>query len=372
MAGSRSSKGARTLSQKYFVCPEIYQRETQRIFDRQWICIGRTSEIEKPGQYFLYESDGRSLIVVRGQDEKLRCLFNVCRHRGTRLCDTEAGQFDHKIQCPYHAWSYKLDGNLAAAPNMADVDGFELADYPLHEAPCAIWEGFIFINHAQSPPPFQEVYKPISNRFKDWALADLVSAQRITYEVAANWKVIFQNYSECYHCPFVHPQLSPLSSYTSSSNDFEAGPFLGGPMILNEEHQSLSMDGKRCAAVLPGVGQKDARRVYFYTLFPSLFISPHPDYVMTHRIERLGIDQTRITCDLLFHPDAIKEPNFDPGPAIEFWDMTNRQDWKICEQTHRGITSDGYQPGPYSNLESVLVAFDENYLTVMNGQLNSE
>ena len=89
-------------------------------------------------------------------------------------------------------------------------------------------------------------------------------------------------------------------------------------------------------------------------------------------IERLGIDQTRITCDLLFHPDAIEEPNFDPGPAIEFWDMTNRQDWKICEQTHRGITSDGYQPGPYSNLESVLVAFDENYLTVMNGQLKGE
>jgi Rieske 2Fe-2S family protein len=309
---------------------------------------------------------------VRGADEAVRCFFNVCRHRGTRLCDVSAGQFENKIQCPYHAWSYTLDGKLAVAANMANVDGFAVADYPLHEAPCAIWDGFIFINRSTSAPPFKQKYQPILNRFKNWALADLVSAQRITYQVAANWKVIFQNYSECYHCPFVHPQLSPLSSYTSSSNDFEAGRFLGGPMVLSENHQTLSMDGKRCASVLPGVSQKDARLVYFYTLFPSLFISPHPDYVLTHRIERLGVDQTRITCDLLFHPGAINQPDFDPAPAIEFWDLTNRQDWKICEQTQRGITSDAYTPGPYSNLESMLVAFDEYYLSVLTEELNGE
>ena len=362
----RSATGAKTLPGEYFTSTEIHNRETAAIFQKQWICVGRASSIPNTGDFFLHEIDDESLIIVRDQSGQVNCFYNVCRHRGTRLQEDACGHIKKRLHCPYHAWGYDLNGNLKSAPNMMGVDNFCEQDYSLHTAACRIWQGFIFINQQQPVVSLEANFHDILNRFDDWELERLVCAHEITYDVRANWKVIFQNYSECYHCSLVHPQLRPITSVETASNDFEEGHFLGGPMILSDAYESVTMDGKICGNLLSQLSSDDQRRVYFYTLCPSLFISPHPDYVLTHRIERRGIDSTRIVCNWLFQPEVIQRDEFDAAQAIEFWDLTNRQDWRICERTQQGLQSRAYQPGPYSELESMLAAFDRHYLSLMS------
>ena len=364
-AMTRTATGAHTLPGEYFTSQELYDRETDRIFLQQWICAGRASSIPKPGDFFLHEMDGESFIIIRAESGQINCFYNVCRHRGTRLQQDSCGHIKSRIHCPYHAWGYDTDGNLKSAPNMMGKEGFCEQDHSLQAVACVIWQGFILINQKQPGSDFQAGFHDILHRFDHWQLERLVSAHEITYEVAANWKVIFQNYSECYHCSLVHPQLRPITSVETASNDFEEGHFLGGPMILADDFKSVTMNGQFCGSPFNDLSADDLRRVYFYTLCPSLFISPHPDYVLTHRIERVDVSSTRIICNWLFSTDAIEQDNFDASEAIEFWDLTNRQDWEICELTQKGVQSRAYQPGPYSGLESMLAAFDQHYLSLM-------
>jgi Rieske 2Fe-2S family protein len=357
--------GARTLPGEYFTSTEIHDRETANIFEKQWICVGRASAIPNAGDFFLHEMDGESLIIVRNESGQVNCFYNVCRHRGTRIQEAACGRIKKRLHCPYHAWGYDLDGKLKSAPNMMGVDGFCEQDHSLHTAACRVWQGFIFINQKQGGAALETDFQGILDRFDDWELERLVSAHEITYNVRANWKVIFQNYSECYHCSLVHPQLRPITSVETASNDFEDGQLLGGPMILSDEFKTVTMDGNQCGELLSKLSSDDQRRVYFYTLCPSLFISPHPDYVLTHRIERRSVNSTRIVCNWLFPPEVIQRDGFDVAQAVEFWDLTNRQDWDICELTQQGLQSRVYQPGPYSELESMLAAFDRHYLSLM-------
>jgi Rieske 2Fe-2S family protein len=151
-------------------------------------------------------------------------------------------------------------------------------------------------------------------------------------------------------------------------NDLEEGPFLGGPMRMALEGGSMTMSGQRCAAPLGDVCGEDLNRVYYYVLFPNFLLSLHPDYVLIHRLERLAVDKTRIICEWLFHPGAMAQPGFDPAGAIEFWNMTNLQDWHVCELSQKGVSSRAYAPGPYAELESMIAAFDRQYLRVMGHQ----
>ena len=365
MDNSRSARGAKTLPGKYFSSPGIHEQETGKIFRKQWIYVGRASGIPRSGDYFLHEVDGESFILVRDDQSHVNCFYNVCRHRGTRMNEESCGHFKQRIQCPYHAWTYDLHGNLKTAPNMTEVEDFDVKDYSLQAVPCVVWRGFVLINLDRNCAPFESSYGSILSRFDDWGLEDLVVAHQITYDLQANWKIVFQNYSECYHCSLVHPQLNPVISVKTASNDFEEGPFLGGPMILSDAYDTVSMGGALCGDLLPRLSEEDRNRVYFYTLFPSLFISPHPDYVLTHRIERRSSDSTRIVCEWLFPQDVIDRPGFDLSKAVEFWDLTNRQDWHVCELTQQGVRSESYRPGPYSNLESIVAAWDRHYLCVM-------
>jgi Rieske 2Fe-2S family protein len=289
----------------------------------------------------------------------------VCRHRGTRLCTEASGVFAKTIRCPYHAWTYSLEGDLVGAPNMAEVDGFDPSDYPLRAVALAEWEGGVFLHLARDPEPFERAFAPLLHRFRAWRLAELESARRIVYDVAANWKLIFQNYSECYHCPSLHPALNRLSPFRGCSNDLLEGPILGGPMRMAKEGGSMTMTGERCAPPLGDVAGEDLNLVYYYTIFPSLLLSVHPDFVLVHEIQPKSPGRTRIVCDWLFHPDAIAEASFDPSPAVEFWNMTNEQDWNVSEQVQKGVASRGYAPGPYANLESMVAAWDREYLRVM-------
>ncbi|MHC4992077.1 MAG: aromatic ring-hydroxylating oxygenase subunit alpha [Planctomycetota bacterium] len=361
----RSSHGARTLPARYYTSSDIFDREGERIFGRQWLCIGLACTLEGPGSYFVAEVEGESLVVVKDRAGAVRVFHNVCRHRGTRLCADRRGEFSKYIVCPYHSWAYGLAGDLVAAPNMDEVEGFDPKQFPLHPVATEVWEGLIFVSLAPAPPPFAEALAPLVSRFARWRVSDLVSVHQTQYEVEANWKLLFQNYSECYHCPSLHPVLNRLTPYRDSSNDLEEGPVLGGPMRLSEGSDSMTMDGRACAAPLAALSGDERRLVQYYVVFPSCFLSVMPDYVLVHRLARLGPSRTRIECDWLFEPAAAAAAGFDPSGAIDFWDMTNRQDWQVCELSQQGISSRAYEPGPYSNLESMLAALDREYLAAL-------
>jgi glycine betaine catabolism A len=350
--------GAKSLPQKYFVSPEIFVEEQDKIFSRNWLLVGHQSQIPKAGDYFLATIAGESLIVVSDQRSQVRAFHNVCRHRGTRLKEDACGH-SSAIQCPYHAWTYGLDGRLIGAPHMNEMPKFNKADYSLHSVNVALWEGFIFARLARSRAPLEKWFAPLKGKFSHWNMSILQAAKRIEYDVRANWKLMFENYSECYHCPGVHPQLQKVSPYDSAENDLREGPFLGGFMKINPG-KSLTLSGSACAAFVGKI--ENLQQVFYYSIFPNMLLSLHPEYVMVHQLWPQSPEQTLILCDWFFHPDAFKHNDFNPDDAIQFWDMVNRQDWHVCELSQRGISSRAYEPGPYSARESIPAAWDEYYV----------
>lgn len=364
-AKARVQPGAMTLPARWYLSSDVFARERERIFARSWLAATRADEIPETGDFRLCDLAGESIIVTRDAAGAVRAYYNVCRHRGTRMCTTSAGRFSGSIQCPYHAWTYGLDGTLLAARNMQDVAGFARADYPLHEAAVAVHDGFVFVNLAATPQPFAEAFAPLVGRFADWAIGSLRTARTIDYDLACNWKLIFQNYSECYHCPLLHPQLDRLSPSDSGRNDLGEGPFLGGYSELRDGEASLTTTGVTSRPPVGTVRGADLGRIYYYTIFPSMLLSLHPDYVMVHTVTPLSPERTLVRCSWLFDPVAMAEPGFDPGDAVDFWDLTNRQDWSISELSQLGIASRAYTPGPYANAEGLLAAFDRHYLATI-------
>jgi Rieske 2Fe-2S family protein len=359
--------GALTLPQRSFIGPEVFAEEEKKIFSREWVCVGHESDIEKPGDYIVRMVAGESLIIVRDRRAQLHAFYNICRHRGTRLCE-EAEGHGAAIQCPYHAWTYALDGSLRA-PHMDTVPGFEKRDYSLHAAQIGVWEGLMFVSLAKEVPALEERFAPLKGKFSHWNLPRLRSARRITYDVNANWKLIFENYSECYHCPGVHPALARVSPYDSAENDLTEGPFLGGFMTI-AQGKSLTMSGNACARPVGDLSGEEHARVFYYSIFPNLLLSMHPDYVMVHQLWPQSPGRTLIECDWFFHAKAAGE-SYNPDDAIEFWDMTNRQDWHVCELSQQGIASRAYEPGPYSPRESIPAAWDRHYRSVMGAELSA-
>ena len=368
----RTSFGQHTLPREFFTSEEIFEAEQERIFGRCWMLAAHASELPAPGDYVLFEVGDESVLVVRDSGGEIRAFHNHCRHRGSLLCREGSGSAGPRIQCPYHAWTYGLDGRLLSAPTMTDVEGFDPERYPLHPVALETWEAFLFVNLGPRPAPMTESLSELVDRFGHWPLADLESVHRTVYEVEANWKLFFHNYSECYHCPTVHPHLNRLTPFRNTENDLEDGPVLGGPMWMQDPEGSMTISGARCAEPFSGLDEEERGRVFYYTIFPSAFLSLHPDYVLLHRARPLAIDRTRIVCDWLFHPDAIGDPGFDPGAAVEFWDLTNRQDWELCANAHRGVVSRAWTPGPYSELESQLAAFDRYYLRALGPEWEEE
>jgi Rieske 2Fe-2S family protein len=323
-----------------------------------WFHAGRAEEIPNRGDYVVRDVAGESLVLVRGERDDLAAFFNVCRHRGTRLCEQHSGTFPSTIQCPYHAWTYGLDGHLVAAPHMDRVAGFREEDYPLHRVAVDLWDGHIFLNLGEEPGALGVQLEGLDQRFRPWGMNQLRRARRVVYDVAANWKLIIHNYSECLHCPGVHPALQRYSHYLSGENEPPGRCYLGGRMGLRPGVRTLSGNGQGHGACLPGLNDEARRHVYYYAVLPNLLLSLHPDYVMTHTLWPRGVSSTEIVCEWLFHPEALGAPNFDPADVVTFWDVTNRQDWHVCEQMQLGLGSRAYRPGPYSYREDLLQGFD--------------
>jgi Rieske 2Fe-2S family protein len=367
----RTAGGQLALSRELVLSRETFERETANVFSGRWLYVCRESELDEDSACRRVEVCGHQLILVRGADETTRAFHNFCRHRGSELITEEnCGSIRQRIQCPYHAWTYNRNGELVSAPNMTDVNGFDKNEFGLKEVVCELWHGFLFVKFTTEENSDEislgEFLSPLQQHAVDWSFNDLNVVAEINYDVQANWKLIFQNYSECYHCPTVHPVLNQLTPYKGAGNDIEEGPILGGPMMLADEASTMSIDGVAVGKTLPRLNKEQSRTVSYYTIFPSMFLSAHPDYLLLHRIERVDEKSTRVVCQFLFHEQSRQLADFDPKPAIDFWDLTNRQDWHVCELAQRGIENPAYQPGPYSDLESVVAAFDRYYRSCLD------
>jgi glycine betaine catabolism A len=338
---------------------EIHEFERSEWFRRDWIAVGREEDAGEAGTYFLAEVDDEALIVVRARDGMLRAFYNVCRHRGTAVVEEPCGKAV-RFQCPYHAWIYDLDGSLIRAKHTDDLDDFSLGEYGLAPVRLATWQGFVFVSLDPAAEPLEAWLGDLVPHLGRFDFGALRVAHTVTYEVDANWKFIGENYSECYHCPGIHPQLNKLTPYDLGGDFSPDGPWQGGWMELVEDAETMALEGGHRAGrpAMRGMTPIDDRRIYYYLVWPSTFLSIHPDYLLVHRLEPAGPDHTRIVCQWLFEPEAIAAPGFDPSDAIAFWDLTNRQDWHVCELQQRGTRSRSWTAGRYSNQEPSVHAFD--------------
>jgi Rieske 2Fe-2S family protein len=349
--------GRRTLPGYYYTDRDHFERELERLHLAMWLYAGRSESLEEPGSFLLCEVAGESAIVLRDASGALRGHHNVCRHRGTRICSAD-GRLPGHIRCPYHGWTYGLDGELLGAPHMERTEGFRREHWPLKPVAVDTWDGHVFVSFSEAPEPLAGHLGSLVERFRPWQMERLRCAERRRYDVGANWKLVIQNYSECLHCPVAHPLLSSQSHYMSGDNEPAQPTWLGGRMELREGVASLTRDGSSSRHTLPGLSAEDRRRVYYYAILPNLLLNLHPDYALTFSLWPLSPDRTRIVCEWLFDPDEMERPGFDPMDAVEFWEITNREDWALSDQAQRGIASRAYEPGPYSSREELLWALD--------------
>ncbi len=354
----RPFKAARLLPPRVFHDPAILDYELTNWFGREWVCVGREEEAANRGEYVLANVGGENVMVIRGADGALRAFHNVCRHRGSTILEEPRGKLV-RIQCPYHAWTYDLEGRLHRAKHTEDLIDFEPAENSLVQVGCETWQGFVFLNLDTAAPPLLDTLEDLPGHFERFDFASLRRGRRITYDVKANWKAIAENYSECYHCPGIHPQLNRLTPYDMGRNYLTEGPWEGGYMELVANAETMSTDGHTHGRPpLPGIDGDDLQRIYYYVVWPNLLMSLHPDYLMTHQVWPVEPGRSIVHCDWFFHPDTIAGPGFDPSDAIDFWDLTNRQDWHVCELQQEGTGSRAYTAGRYSNQEDSVHAFD--------------
>jgi Rieske 2Fe-2S family protein len=344
-----------TLHRDFYFSAEIFQREQERIFFREWFCAGREEELTEPGDYLVLDVVGESVLVVRTREGRLAAHYNVCRHRGSRLVlEGCKGRFGSGIRCPYHSWTYTLDGALHTAPFL-DQDDLARADLGLHPVGLECWGGFIFVNltpadAARRGYGLLNQLGPVPTRLHRYPLGELRSGRRIVYEVAANWKVLLENYNECYHCGPVHPELCrvvPAFRQRGGSDlDWERGiPHREGAWTFTET-------GTTNRRPFDGLNDDERTRHKGELVYPNFMISLSADHVTVYTVWPRSPGHTVVVCDFLFHPSEIASGDFDPSDAVDFWDRVNRQDWAICENVQRGMQSRVFEHGYYAPMES--------------------
>ncbi len=344
----------------------LFQRECDELFARTWLCVGHASRLGKPGDYFVVDIGRDSVIVIADGNGAPRAWRNVCRHRGSRLLASGSGNC-RLIRCPYHSWHYAPDGRLVGAPLMDGRPGFDKSHYPLHDVRIDRLQGFLFVNLDSSAAPLAEVYADLPDMSRYGGDA-LVRVGYHAYDVAANWKLVCENYNECYHCAVAHPQLHRISDEASLSGYNHRGAhFTGGPMRLKSGYTTLTEAGTSARQPMAGIDPAERDLVFYFNLYPNLLYSLAPDYVLTHYLWPTGPESVHIETEWFFSPEQVAEPGFDASDAVTFWDVTNRQDWALCENAQRGLRSSGHTPGPYQAGESCVHDFDRWYVRTMFG-----
>jgi glycine betaine catabolism A len=346
-----------TLPASAYISPEVFAWERRHFFEDAWVCVGRHQDVPLPGDVRAANPGPSSVVLARDEVGELRAFFNVCRHRGHELLSEGESAHAPAIVCRYHSWTYGLNGSLKGAPGFRDDASFDCGDFPLIPARMEEWHGWLFVNVSADAPYFPDYVGGLEGLVRNYEPERLVAAARRNYLVEANWKLIVENYHECYHCSSLHPELCEVSPPNSGSNLEPDGSWIGGSMDLRDGAQTMSLTGAGCGPPLRGLDPGAHRRVLYLSLWPNLLLSLHPDYVMTHRIEPRGHERSSVECEWLFPQEAIEREGFDPSYASDFWDIVNEQDWRACESVQRGMSSRGHRPGPLSPREDAVYRF---------------
>ncbi len=338
-----------------YVDDAVHAWEQRHFFEAGWVCVGRADDLATPGSRRAVAIGSDSVLLVRGHDGLLRGFYNVCRHRGHELLPCGAQGSGRFIRCPYHAWVYDTAGDLYGVPPTHTEDVHDTSQFSLVAAPTREWHGFVFVNATGDAPDLEEYLSGLDEVVAPYSMAQLRVAESHEYEIAANWKLIVENYDECFHCPSIHPELCQVSDPDSGSFIAGSGLWLGGTMWLRDGVDTMSLDGRSGGVPITGLPAGRERDVVYLHVFPNLLISLHPDYVMTHRMTALAPGRTAVECQWLFPAQAWERDGFTPSYAADFWDVTNRQDWTACESVQRGTASRGYRPGPFSSAHEYVV-----------------
>jgi glycine betaine catabolism A len=348
---------SRMLPPAAYVDPAVFAWEQKHFFDGGWTCVGFAAEVANPGDQRAVPVGAGSVLLSRDDAGSLHAFANTCRHRGHELLPCGASAQRPSIVCPYHSWSYELDGGLKTAKGFKGTAGFDESRWGLVELPVTDWHGLIFVDGSGAAAPMGAALAELDELVAPYEPERLVIAGRHSYDAASNWKILTENYHECYHCPMIHPELCKVSPPHSGENYQPSGPWVGGWMALRDGMDTMSLDGTSQSMPLRGLDTFGLRTVIYVNVFPNVLLSLHPDYVMTHLLTPLAADRTLIECTWAFAPEALERPDFDPGYAVEFWDITNRQDWGACESVQRGLSSDHAVPGPLSPDEDAVYQF---------------
>ena len=351
--------------------PRQYERELQRIWYRNWVYVGRSNDVARHRAFRTFELGDQKILLVRDDQGILQGFHNTCRHRGAALCRESEGLLRAgTIICPYHAWVYNLQGDLLRTSSKAHASGFDVADYPLYKISVREWSGFIFVALTESPPPFEKIFDLPLNRLDAWPLEDLVVGHVLLKTIEANWKIFWENYNECLHCPGVHPQLSQLvpiygRGLLEERDDpewrahvAETDPkFKGG---LRRGAATWSLDGKTTGIPFPDVSEADREAGHIYmTSLPSVFLVGHIDYVRVVRLLPLGPERTELRVEYLFSPQTLADPAFDMRNVVEFTNTVMTEDAQVCELNQRGLRAGPHVRGVVMPEEYVIRQFHE-------------
>lgn len=341
------------LPASWYHDPAHYRRELDVFWHGLWICVAREEEVASPRDTRVVELGGQSLLLVRDAGGALRGFHNACRHRGSILCTEERGRLtSDRIVCPYHAWTYAMDGRLVATPRQMATADFDRANFSLARVRVECWGGFVFVNLAgEAAPPLLDCLDDIPAQFERHRLHDLRLAKRIVLDVQANWKLVLENFYECFHCPVVHPEFCEIvpayrAAGAAGLDDASAGPeYKAGA-------QTLTMDGSARLPPLPGLDDKDRATLYQAQTFPpNLLLNVHPDYVNAQMVFPTGPESVRMVYDWLFEAGRLPLAEPDLEHYVALWDLTNRQDARNCEWQQRGLRSRGIEHGVYAPQE---------------------
>jgi glycine betaine catabolism A len=347
---------SRMLPREAYVDPAVFEWEQRNIFSG-WTCVGHAGDLATVGAQKAVGTGPNAVLLVRAEDDTVHAFANTCRHRGHELLACGATAKGRSIVCPYHSWSYRLDGRLRNAPGFRDVEGFEPDEFGLAELRLVDWHGWLFVDASGEDVEFSRHVAGLEQIVGPYRPEDLTIVARHSYELATNWKVIAENYQECYHCSTIHPQLSRISPPTSGENlEFE-GSWMGGWMSIVEGAETMSLTGKSGGVAIEGLSEQELRSVMYLVGYPNLLVSLHPDYVMTHLMTPLAVGRTHVECAWAFPKDVAAKADFDPSYAVDFWDLTNRQDWAACESVQRGLASPHARPGPLAPDEDGVYQF---------------
>ncbi|GAB2976574.1 aromatic ring-hydroxylating dioxygenase subunit alpha [Amycolatopsis acidiphila] len=338
-----------TLPGQYYTDPAIFALEQSRIFGSRWLAVARASDVDRPGRYRTIEVGGESVLLVRGRDGGLRAFFNVCRHRGARLCTEADGEARRSLQCPYHAWTYGFDGKLVAAPNLTNMPDVDRSAYGLVPVHLREWLGYAWICLADEPPSFEETVRDaVTGRLGDpaaigsWQLDELRVGRRISYDVKANWKLIVENFMECYHCATIHPELTEV--LPEFAQGYAAQYYVGHGAEFGPEIEGFTVDGAAGFDRLGGVDPGRDRRYYAITINPQVFLNLVPDHVIFHRMLPISAERTLVECDWLYSKEVVASGK-DVSRSVELFHRVNQQDFDACERCQPAMSSRIYAHG---------------------------